>query len=80
VSGHEPLLGQVGRRIRVLRESKGVSQETLAERARLHRTYIGGVERGLRNPSLLSLQKIAKGLGVSVAEFFSPPINERKNG
>jgi transcriptional regulator with XRE-family HTH domain len=48
----------------------GISQEVLAEKSSLHRTYIGGVERGLRNPSLKSLQRIAKGLGVGVVDLF----------
>jgi transcriptional regulator with XRE-family HTH domain len=65
-----PILAQVGRRIRALREAKGISQETLAERSGLHRTYIGGVERGLRNPSLKSLSRIAKGLSAAVIELF----------
>jgi transcriptional regulator with XRE-family HTH domain len=66
----DPLLTQVGKRIRNLRENKGISQEVLAEKSSLHRTYIGGVERGLRNPSLKSLQRIAKGLGVKIVDFF----------
>jgi transcriptional regulator with XRE-family HTH domain len=56
--------------VRKLRVEKGISQEALAERADLHRTYVGGVERGLRNPSLKSLARIAKGLGVKIAEIF----------
>jgi transcriptional regulator with XRE-family HTH domain len=47
-----------------------MSQEALAESSNLHRTYISGVERGIRNPSLQSLDRIAKGLGVGLAEFF----------
>jgi transcriptional regulator with XRE-family HTH domain len=69
VAARIPILIQVGRRIRDLREAKGISQEILAEKSGLHRTYIGGVERGLRNPSLKSLSRIAKGLGASVAEL-----------
>jgi len=70
VRSRDPILAQVGRRIRSLREGKGISQEVLAEKSSLHRTYIGGVERGLRNPSLKSLQRIAKGLGVGVVDLF----------
>lgn len=61
---------QVGKRIRALRETKGFSQEGLAEKSGLHRTYIGGVERGLRNPSLKSLVRMAKALGVGVGQLF----------
>ena len=56
--------------MRAIRERRGHSQERLAELAGLHRTYIGGVERGLRNPSLKSLQRIAKGLSVGVVDLF----------
>ena len=70
VRNREPILAQVGKRIRNLREDRGLSQEVLAEKSTLHRTYIGGVERGLRNPSLKSLQRIAKGLGVGVVDLF----------
>jgi transcriptional regulator with XRE-family HTH domain len=70
MAARTPILAQVGRRIRALREAKGISQEVLAERSGLHRTYIGGVERGLRNPSLKSLSRIAKGLGAAVIELF----------
>ncbi|RYE84728.1 MAG: XRE family transcriptional regulator, partial [Hyphomicrobiales bacterium] len=43
---------RVGRNIKAVREEKGWSQEELAERAQLHRTYVSGVERGVRNPTL----------------------------
>lgn len=51
------------------RELQGLSQEKLAERAELHRTYIGMVERMERNPSLVSVYKIAKGLGTDIKEL-----------
>jgi transcriptional regulator with XRE-family HTH domain len=70
VRSPDSILTQVGKRIRNLRVGRGLSQEVLAEKSSLHRTYIGGVERGLRNPSLKSLQRIAKGLGVGVADLF----------
>lgn len=57
-------------RVRMLREAQGISQEKLAERAELHRTYIGMVERLERNPSLICIHKIANGLGVHITELF----------
>lgn len=66
----DQILIQVGKSIRALREAKGFSQEGLAEKSGLHRTYIGGVERGLRNPSLKSLARMAKALGVGVGQLF----------
>ena len=56
--------------VRFLREEQDISQEKLAERAGLHRTYIGMVERLERNPSLICIHKIANGLGVDVKELF----------
>jgi len=50
--------------VRELRERQGLSQEEFAERAQVHRTYIGGIERGERNPTLTTIQKIASALGV----------------
>ena len=57
-----------GNRIRNLRLAQGISQEALADRANLHRTYIGAVERGERNITLLNANRIASALGVSLAE------------
>ena len=59
-----------GRRLRELREARGMSQETLALVCGLDRTYIGGIERGERNPSLVNLTKLAQALGINVAEMF----------
>jgi transcriptional regulator with XRE-family HTH domain len=58
-------------RVRALRTDRGLSQEKLAEGAGIHRTYLGGIELGLRNPSLRNIARIAHALGVSVAELFS---------
>ena len=63
-------LEQFGARVRALREKVGLSQEALAAKVGIHRTYMGGVERGERNVSLKNILKIARGLGVPVAELF----------
>lgn len=59
-----------GQRIRSLRKERGMSQERLAEKSGLHNTYIGQIERGEKNPSLESIEKLSKGLDISVAELF----------
>ena len=67
----DPALRRVGAKIRDLRRRAGFSQEELAERAGLHRTYIGGIERGERNAGLLNFVRIARALGVRPAELLS---------
>ncbi len=59
-----------GARVRVLRTTKGWSQERLAAEAKLDRTYIGGIERGERNPSLVNIHRLAKALNVAVRDLF----------
>jgi len=61
----------LGQRIRKLRDAKGWSQERLAEAAYLDRSYLAGIERGLRNPSVRSLLKVAGALKVRIGELFS---------
>jgi len=56
---------QFGEHLRQLRKQQNLSQEELAHRAGLHFTYIGQIERGLRNPSLVNIHKIAKALKVN---------------
>ena len=58
-----------GERLRSIRKKRGLSQETLALTCGLDRTYIGGVERGERNISLLNIHKIADALSVSPREL-----------
>ena len=59
-----------GARLRELRKRKGFSQEALALACSLDRTYIGGVERGERNISLVNIYKIAEALSVDAKELF----------
>ena len=54
----------VGKNVRQYRELKGLSQEELAFDADMHRTYVSGVERGVRNPTVLIVAKLAQALGV----------------
>jgi transcriptional regulator with XRE-family HTH domain len=62
-----------GRQVRQLRKAKGWTQEELGSRAGLHWTYLGGIERGERNPSLINLAKLADALGVPIRELFPHP-------
>jgi len=62
-------LSALGLNLRRLREAKGLTQEGLGERAELDPTYISGIERGVRNPSVLSLVRVAKALKVTVADL-----------
>ena len=66
-----PAHAALGRAFRELREGQGVSQEELASRAGLHRTYVGGIERGERNPSLTSLLRLAEVLEVNASELLA---------
>ncbi len=59
-----------GRKMRNYRISLGISQEELADRAQVHRTYIGGIERGERNPTLTTIYKIADALKIPPMDFF----------
>ena len=60
----DPLLRKVGHRIRKYRVQKGFSQEALADVVDIDRTYMSGIERGVRNISLLKLQDVARALRV----------------
>ena len=60
-----------GRAIRRVREEQRINQEEAAERCGLHRTYYSGVERGVRNVSLINIERISKGLRISLSQLFS---------
>ena len=61
---------QFGAGVQKRRNELGISQEALAERAGLHRTYIGDIERGSRNVSLQNIQKLADALEISISDLF----------
>jgi transcriptional regulator with XRE-family HTH domain len=67
-----------GIRMKAIREDRGYSQERLAELARLHRTYIGSVERGERNVSLVNIWRIADALGVKPSALLA--VSDEANG
>jgi Predicted transcription factor, homolog of eukaryotic MBF1 len=64
------LVKKVGERIRRLRKERGLSQEELAERSGLHTNYVGQVERGEKNLTLETLEKIVSGLDISLEQLF----------
>ena len=61
---------QLGYRIRYLRQNKGLSIEALALEAEVNRNYLGDLERGMRNPTVVILNKIAKALDVDLCTLF----------
>ena len=68
----EELLKRAGGRIRAARLAAGLTQETLADRSRTHVSYIGQMERGLREPSLRALKRVADALGLELHTLFAP--------
>ena len=67
----EDILRQFGDRVRNLRKAKRLTQEELAEKADLHYTYIGGIERGEKNLSLKNIEKIANAFEINIRELFN---------
>ena len=65
-----------GRAIRRIREEQRINQEEAAERCGLHRTYYSGVDRGVRNVSLVNIERIARGLKKSMPDLFRRVWNE----
>lgn len=66
----QPLSIRFGNKIRELRKDKLLSQEDLADLCQFDRTYISGIERGIRNPSLNAIETIAKALGITAGQLF----------
>ena len=60
---------KLGLKVQALRTARGWSQDEFAHRAGLHRTYVSGVERGVRNPTVTVLEKLAVGLDVPLVEL-----------
>lgn len=63
------IVKRFGKRVREIRLGKNMSQGDIAKILNVHRTYVSSIERGIRNPSLLTMAKIAKALGVSIEEL-----------
>jgi transcriptional regulator with XRE-family HTH domain len=77
MAAKDPMLRQLGGYLRSVREKRGWSQEEMAFECGLHRTYIGAVERGEYNITLLTLRRITQTLGVSLADAIGS-ISQRK--
>ena len=67
---HKALSAEIGQRLRAYRQQIGLTQEELAERAGVHKTYIGQVERGEKNLTISSLEKISRSLEISISVLF----------
>jgi transcriptional regulator with XRE-family HTH domain len=71
------MLKRLGRAVQRLRRDAGYSQESLAETARMHRTYVGAIERGEKNISLSNLERLATALGIRPSELLVEAEKER---
>ena len=69
---------RLGRNLRAYREAEGLSQEAFAEILGVHRTYMGGVERGERNLTLRSVERIADCLGVDPINLLGPRLTRKR--
>ncbi len=65
----DPVLVALGRSVRRWRDARTLTQETLAEKSGLDPTYISGIERGLRNPGIRNVARLAKALRLTTAEL-----------
>jgi transcriptional regulator with XRE-family HTH domain len=69
---------RVGLNVKHLRQERGLSQEALAFECGLHRTYISGVERGVRNPTVVVLEKIARALKAPSSRLLDEPVRRSR--
>lgn len=69
IAGRNKLLANIGKKLAKQRNLLGISQEELADKADLDRTYISGIERGKRNISVFTLKKISDALGIEITEL-----------
>lgn len=69
MSKRDPTLAALGLNLRRWRETKNLTQERLAEKADLDQTYISGIERGLRNPGIKNVVRLARALGIPTAKL-----------
>jgi transcriptional regulator with XRE-family HTH domain len=69
-SGKADIRERFGDAIRVSREEAGMTQEELADKARMHRTYLSDIERGSRNVSLINIERLATALTISISQLF----------
>lgn len=68
---YEPVRARLARNLVCVRAAVGISQEALADKAELHRTYVGHLEQQKRNPSLENIEKLALALGVDVLDLLA---------
>lgn len=69
MNSEQKYIAKVGKRVAAIRKERGISQEQLADMVELHRTYIGYIEQGKRNPSIGNMYKIARALKVEVRDL-----------
>jgi len=72
------LINQIGKQIRILRKNRGLTQEQLGEKVQLPQSYIGSVERGEKNISIETLERLIHALRVSPAEIFGKELPSDK--
>jgi transcriptional regulator with XRE-family HTH domain len=68
--GEPDIRERFGGSVKARREAMGLTQEELAEKAGIHRTYLSDIERGSRNVSLVNIERLAKAFGVTISELF----------